>query len=742
MPALQRALLLFDISLKDIRVIRLKREKLHSIVSNALNTSQRSSTASRRKVVADITRSLLRRIKEKLDQHSSFAAINYKDQCIILPLIDPSDNTLQNISRIIFNLKLDNRIGDEILKALVEDLPAEEMALTEALDPFNEDDWRQLVILVKKAINKCFSQILDPLRNGIDIITSDEESFQLKIKKLRPLRILPQYHLGILIIPSLSPIGSRKSESSAIKSANEAIISRLNNILSQRCYFGYNAITPQIIRIFYDIKDALLALQSYSSTKSVTTNIENFYTIDTNSLNPIWPDSRIKRRFSNGFLSDEGNLSYLLRELGPYDKNHKQVRKIRLLFLVHEKEPLKIKETMEKLTNIFDKTVEELPERIGLGKEELEFEILNDKVVEFSLDSNSPKSIDKIPEEYGIRQFSDALRDGEADILLIGTSSHRNYPIASNADEFYYSPKKYFIEKNIQSQFLSGYGLMKKEKRGFIGILDAFNQKGWNENKILNSPEFLNLLLNIYIKATGKPWIVEQVPDSLLHIFIAIKVYRVAQGYGEGIAVILDDSGSIIDIRTIPAQYSSYRKSYYLTADDMSKIIEAVLLDLYEKEKRQKPDTIHLGIFRLSRFHKEELKGLTKAVNNLENRGLIIRIAPISILGARIYPTTQGKGRQYVTIGGNGCMILPARDVCPTIAYIDKRLSQNVILDWKVNNLVNCLEALYKTHWQTFWGSKLRFPPIIKFAESIAKFRRKGLPEPTDELLKTTPWFI
>jgi len=741
MALLHRALLLLNISLRDLRVIQLQKERLYSIVTSVLENT--GNHEAQKKEAQTLCKILVKTLSQKINRHPKLVAIYYKKQLIILPLLDSFSNVSKELYDIITNLS-PNLPNEEVIKALLEELPVEEAILTDVLNPYDENDWRQIVYLVKKALNKCFSQSLELLKNGISISDENNRHFKLKAN-IRFLKILPQLYLGVLVIPSLSQIGKIKTPAldTTKEKANEALREQLNKIFQVKCFLAYKLITPQSqISIHYDIDRAIQAIRCLTPTKSMMTALIDFYTIDSSALNFIRPSASVQRRFHGGMLQGNEKLYIALRKWGPYDKTLKSFNKIRLLFLIHKEEHAKIKEATSKIASSFIEAQNELPKLLGLENEELSFEILDDKPVEFSLSSDDSESIEDVLETYGIRQFSEALRNNEVDIILVGTSSHRNYPIISNADKFYYSPKKYFTERNIQNQFLSGYGLLQKNKRGFVGILDAFNQKGWDRDIILKSPEFLNLLLNIYIKATGKPWIVEQASNSLLHIFIGIKVYRVAEGYGEGVAIILDDTGSIIDIRTAPAHYGIHRKSYYLTKDRMAEIIQEVVLNVYEKRKMRKPDKVFLGIFRLGRFHEKELEGIIEAANTIKSEELDIQIAPISIMRGKIYPSTRRRGRRYIAIGSNGCMIIPGPDIHPTIAYIDKRLPPDIRLEWSVGDLVNCLEALYRVHWQTFWGSKLRFPPIIKFAENIANLRRRGLPEPSDKLLRKTPWFI
>lgn len=324
---------------------------------------------------------------------------------------------------------------------------------------------------------------------------------------------------------------------------------------------------------------------------------------------------------------------------------------------------------------------------------------------------------------------------------MIGTRAHRNYPISSNAEKFYFSPKKYFIERKIQTQFVSGYGLTlpRASSKYSIGILHIFNKISWNKDDILDSCPFKNLLLNLYIKATGVPWIVNQDKSSLLHIFLGIKVYKVMEGYGEGLAVAIDDTGSIINVQAVPA-VSTYRRSYHIERNEMKDIILKAV-KTYEQQERKKPDKLWLGILKFNRFHAEELEGIIGAINSIMGKYSEVKVAPIAVMKSRLYPKPSGTGNTYIGIASNACIIGRRPGINPTVAYIDYRI-KDYSVEWSVKQLVNCLEALYKAHWQTFWGTQIRFPPIMKFAENISNLRRRGVTIPDDRTFLLTPWFV
>jgi len=608
------------------------------------------------------------------------------------------------------------------LKDIVEN--PELSPLSAVVDVNDVNRWINVVAALRKSFLNGLS-IRRLLDNGkiAGNLTDPKSNINFDVSlSIKLLRIPPDFPITMVCGPKVTASGS-KDRVALSKRGKSLVLEKFREFASKlqkvSFYIGGTKIDLSNAEVISDIID----LREDSVSIPIDGKIPTFLEIHRSVIDVLSFSSSIKRLYHHGREEVYGHPYRDLQELLPYDASFKKFRKIRMVFAISSSEETKVKELFQK----FHKELADDPNSIlkFLGvleeiKSFLELEILED-IVEFD-------SVDDLINKLNqsIRPLSEALRQEEADIVIVGTSAYRGAPQKSGAKEKYDEIRRSLLEHGYPNQFISYYSGSGTP----MGLLAQFENKNSGYEYSLG-----NLMLNIYSKVSGRPWAIRQDRDFEAHAIIALGFARSNdKKFGVGVSVVIGEYGDLVQVGSWDLPDSVLQsKNLFVERDQMREIIS----DIADGIKRSKSylSRVNLVVYKYGRYSEDELQGMRDAINEFGSSEL--RISPISIQREGVYPGSKIK---YVRLTHRSVLFSPLRNAYASVAVLWP-LGNNYDFYSDLQGVVNNIEALLRLHWQTLW-STIRRLSILKAANRIARDRLNGYNLPSDSALIGTPWFI
>ncbi len=455
-----------------------------------------------------------------------------------------------------------------------------------------------------------------------------------------------------------------------------------------------------------------------------------------------------------------GKILEALHEYGPFDANtnsrilRRSFNGIELLFFYPET-PEK-----ERIIDALDKLAQILREGYTACKH---YDITFDGMArEFRLTSfYAPERKDFIGYKPGslsqsVERNMNLIREiqqrGNIPIVIVGGSAHRS----SRARQMeYIEVKKEFTKRDISSQYVSYY---EEGRRGLLYSLLEEKSPGLGF-------EIWNLGLNIYGKAGGIAWIVEQSLSfnvNFADLSIGLRFARDPRrgGYVVGHATILDRFGRLVGcVTSRPLRVTGMTISRENMREYLKNILKKALSDQRVKDvySISKKKVLNIALHRLNHFHPKEKQGILQAINDIESLYDFkdLKIALISIVKDPSLMLFDVNQRSRDIRWGTAFKLNENTLLLYTTGSIhrySKRLSYPIIVMnetdekhsfiTKHQELAAHILSLSVLHWQTVIPCSVRLPATIEFAGGVARLFKFGVYPRQNSQLEKTLWFI
>jgi len=635
-------------------------------------------------------------------------------------------------------VKLKPIIKDKKARSVIDEIvdSIEIEKLEEIIDLNSENDWKQLVKVLRKAINIGFKLSKIVMGSGA-IINSmplkDPKTgikFNVKLKHYF-LRLPPDYPISFVLAPKIKTesggLGSISSDGKNL--ATEIFNNFSSKLKSVSFYVGSILLNFGSGDIIYDVFN--LHDECTNNIPLPSTYEPSYLRIERWTIKSINPADTIVRLYYSETPEVSGRPYEDLIKIGPYDLKDKKFDVIRLCFAINSNEDRSVIRLFEDFHTFFLNNREKLVKILGCKKGGNKF--LDIKVISNIIKYRSPDELIDQLVDNEMKPLKDAMHLNEADIVVIGTSAHRSAPYKTKAMELYDDTRKTLLEHGFANQFASSYETLKTP----MGILAHYlkYRNRINQGKTYEGFDYVlrNFMLNIYTKVSGKPWIVRQDKDSMAHAVVALGFAKSEAGYGIGASVIIDEYGDLVSINqwSIPPNTIKTR-GLSLSRYQMLNLVKETIE--YLRKERSYLSDYSIAIYKYGKYTDDELRGIRDAISSLNKN---VRISPISILGKGLYPPSNKK---YVVLSEKLLLFSPLKQAYASAAILWD-IGKPYNLYNRLGQVMNNIEALLKFHWQSLFP-RMRHPAILKAARRIARDLLLGYKIPTDDELKKTPWFI
>jgi len=354
--------------------------------------------------------------------------------------------------------------------------------------------------------------------------------------------------------------------------------------------------------------------------------------------------------------------------------------------------------------------------------------------------------------ERSMNLINEIQQRGNIPVAIVGGSAHRS----SRARQMeYIEVKKEFTKRDIPSQYVSYY---EEGKRGLLFSLLQEKPSGLGF-------EIWNLCLNIYGKAGGIAWIVEQSLSYNVHfadISIGLRFARDPKrgGYVVGHATILDRFGRLVGcVTSRPLRATGMTISQEDIKEYLKNILQKALSDQRIKDvySISKKKVLNVALHRLNHFHPEEKQGILQAVNDIKSLYDFkdLKIALISIVkdpSLMLFDIDQrnrdvGWGAAFrlnestLLLYTTGSIHRHSKRLSYPIIVMNETDEKNSFMT-KHEELATHILSLSVLHWQTVIPCSVRLPATIEFAGRVAGLFKFGVYPRQNKKKKKTLWFI
>ncbi|MBA7517858.1 hypothetical protein ES705_09912 [subsurface metagenome] len=333
---------------------------------------------------------------------------------------------------------------------------------------------------------------------------------------------------------------------------------------------------------------------------------------------------------------------------------------------------------------------------------------------------NLKELIDEILSSYLIREKIEPFP-------IVFSTDHKNI----SPTEIYYETKKTFLNEGYPTQHIS--------INPISNTLLNFNTRFWPFTA-------RNLQLQVYMKSSGIPWILDTRSTTPSISFGIGQARRLSpnKGFAFGTVALFESNGRwgyMDSTPDFPIPHKS--KALAIPKEYIEDIFRRVLIH-YERIKSViKP---WISIHKMGRFSDEEVEGILNIMNERNYQCELLEITKTRIRLAKkqnnnIFPIDQftwiplTSYRGLLVNTGSGVTKIGTPVVLKLNRHRDSTINSKILIKESAQNIAD----LTFMGWRSFFAEGYQLPATLDMATKAAKLLNNGV-NPADRL-KTRPWF-